>query len=156
MRFAEPGFLHHCPAADELAAAGRWLLFSAYVAHNICLPNLVLKLAPPLQTPAYVASNEALGSVFHAAATIAGGMAFDWLRTHSTDSAAEPYRSCLIILAVGLAMRSFAIVLLAAIDEPGAWTWRQIVAAERRAALSGIPQVTLASSRLAAWKRPAV
>ena len=29
---------------------GAWLLFSAYVAHNICLPNLVLKLAPPLQT----------------------------------------------------------------------------------------------------------
>ena len=60
---------------------GAWLLFSAYVAHNICLPNLVLKLAPRCETPAYVASNEALGSVFHAAATIAGGLAFDWLRT---------------------------------------------------------------------------
>lgn len=78
-----------------------------------------------------MASNEALGSVFHAAATIAGGLAFDWLRGNPADSASEPYRSCLIILAVGLAMRSFAIVLLAVIDEPGAWTWRRIIRAKR-------------------------
>lgn len=125
---------------------GAWLLFSAYVAHNICLPNLVLKLAPPLQTPAYVASNEALGSVFHAAATIAGGLAFDWLRTHSADSSVEPYRSCLIILAVGLAMRSFAIVLLAAIDEPGAWTWREIISGRRPATAVPTPPAAAARS----------
>ena len=108
---------------------GAWILFSAYVAHNICLPNLVLKLAPDVDTPAYVASNEALGSVFHAVATVAGGVIFDWLRSSSTDTAAEPYRSCLIILLAGLAMRSLAVALLAAIDEPGAWTWREILAA---------------------------
>jgi MFS family permease len=111
---------------------GAWILFAAYIAHNICLPNLVLKLAPAVETPAYVASNEALASVFHALATVAGGAAFDWLRSHSTDTAAEPYRSCLIILIVGLAMRSLAILLLAAIDEPGAWTWREIVTGRRK------------------------
>ncbi len=107
--------------------AGAWVLFSAYAAHNICLPNLVLKLAPEMELPAYVAANEALGSLFHSAATVAGGLAFDWLRAHSTDSSSEPYRSCLIILTAGLIMRSFGVVLLSAIDEPGAWTWRQIV-----------------------------
>ena len=48
--------------------AGAWVLFAAYAAHNICLPNLVLKLSPELEKPAYVASSEALGSLFHAAA----------------------------------------------------------------------------------------
>src|SRR6185295_17211429 len=43
---------------------GAWLLFSAYVAHNICLPNLVLKLAPEWEKSAYVAANESLGSLF--------------------------------------------------------------------------------------------
>jgi hypothetical protein len=103
----------------------------AYVAHNICLPNLVLKLAPDLETPAYVASNEALGSLFHAGATIAGGLLFDWLKANSSETAAEPYRSCLIILAIGLVMRSLGVGLLAAIEEPGAWTWREIFAGRR-------------------------
>ena len=110
---------------------GAWILFAAYVAHNICLPNLVLKLAPAVEVPAYVASNEALGSLFHSVATIGGGLLFDWLQAHSSDTAAEPYRSCLIVLAVGLAMRSVGIVLLATIQEPGAWTWREILAGRR-------------------------
>jgi hypothetical protein len=29
-------------------------------------------------------------------------------------------------------MRSFGVVLLAAIDEPGAWTWREILSGVRR------------------------
>lgn len=106
---------------------GAWVLFAAYIAHNICLPNLVLKLSPELQRPAYVASNEALGSVFHSVATIGGGLLFDRLRATSPDPWAEPYRSCLIILFIGLVMRSLGVVLLAAIREPGAWTWREIV-----------------------------
>ena len=106
---------------------GAWVLFAAYVAHNICLPNLVLKLAPDAERPAYIAAGDALSSLFHAAATIGGGLLYDWLRSTSGDTAAEPYRSCLIILLLGFAMRSFGIVLLAVIDEPGAWTWRQIL-----------------------------
>ena len=103
------------------------MLFGAYVAHNICLPNLTLKLSPDVERPAYVAAGEALGSLFHAAATVAGGLLFDYLRASAADSSAEPYRSCLIILALGLAMRGVGIVLLATIREPGAWTWREIV-----------------------------
>lgn len=110
---------------------GAWILYSAYIVHNICLPNLVLKLSPELERPAYLATNDALASLFHAASTIGGGLLFDWLRATSSDSAAERYRSCLIILLVGLAMRSFGVVLLAAIDEPGAWTWREILAGRR-------------------------
>jgi MFS family permease len=108
---------------------GAWVLFSAYVAHNICLPNLVLKLAPSVEKSAYIATHEALGSLFHAAATIGGGMLFDWLRATSSEPDWEPYRSCVIILAAGVVMRSLGVALLAAIIEPGAWTWRQILAA---------------------------
>jgi MFS family permease len=107
---------------------GAWVLFSAYVAHNICLPNLTLKLAPAADASAYVATSDALASLCHAAATVAGGMTYDWLRTTSSDPSHEPYRSCLILFAAGMAMRGFGVVLLAAIREPGAWTWREIVA----------------------------
>ena len=112
---------------------GAWILYSAYVVHNICLPNLVLKLSPEVERPGYFAAFDTLGSLFHAAATIGGGVLFDWLRATS----AEPYRSCLIILVVGLAMRSFAVVLLAVIDEPGAWTWREILLGREPSPLHG-------------------
>ena len=80
---------------------GAWVLFAAYIAHNICLPNLVLKLSPEVERPAYVAANEAIGSVLHSVSTIGGGLLFDYLRTHSPESAGEPLRSCLIILTLG-------------------------------------------------------
>lgn len=98
------------------------------MAHNICLPNLVLKLAPSLERPAYLATADALGSLFHAASTIGGGVLFDWLAANSPNPSWEPYRSCLIILFIGLAMRSLGVVLLTAIHEPGAWKWREIIA----------------------------
>ncbi len=111
---------------------GAWVLYSAYAAHNICLPNLVLRMSPEVERPAYFATNDALGSLFHSAATIGGGVLFDWLHANSTDPSAEPYRSCVIVLALGLAMRSFGVVLLARIEEPGAWTWRRIVGLRTR------------------------
>jgi MFS family permease len=111
--------------------AGAWLLFSAYVAHNICLPNLVLKLAPPAAVSGYVAASDALGSLCHALSTIAGGLLFDWLRGSTPSDSVEPYRSCLIVLGIGLAMRSLAVPLAAAIREPGAWTWREILRCSR-------------------------
>jgi MFS family permease len=109
--------------------AGAWLLYSAYVVHNICLPNLTLKLSPELERPAYVAASEAIGSLLHAASTIGGGILFDYLRASSPNSAAEPYRSGMIVLVIGLAMRSLAVPLLAMIREPGAWSWRGILSA---------------------------
>ncbi len=110
--------------------AGAWVLYAAYAAHNICLPNLVLKLSGELDKPAYVASNEALGSLFHATATVAGGLAFDWLRQRGPEGPAGTYRSCLMILVTAMVMRSIGVGLLAAIREPGAWTWREIVAGQ--------------------------
>jgi MFS family permease len=110
---------------------GAWILFAAYAVHNICLPNLVLKLSPELERPGYFAVIDALSSLFHAASTIGGGLLFDWLKAGG-DSAVEPYRSCLIVLVLGLLMRSLGVALLAAVDEPAAWTWREILVGRRQ------------------------
>jgi hypothetical protein len=105
---------------------GAWILFAAYAAHNICLPNLTLKLAPEGFVSPYVAAVEALGSLLHAVATIAGGLAFDWLRAISSDTESEPLRSCTILLVTGFVLRLVAVPLAATIIEPNAWTWGQI------------------------------
>jgi hypothetical protein len=112
--------------------AGAWVLFAAYVAHNICLPNLVLKLAPGVDKSAYIATSDALASLFHSAATIGGGMTYEALRAASPDPDSEPYRSCVIMLGLGALLRSFAVVLMARIDEPGAKTWHQILSRPAR------------------------
>lgn len=112
---------------------GAWVLYAAYIGHNICLPNLVLKLSPELERPGYVASNEAIGSLTHSIATIGGGLLFDYLQALSAQvTPTVTYRNCLLILVLGLVMRSFGVVLLAAIREPGAWTWREILGLRRR------------------------
>jgi MFS family permease len=110
---------------------GAWVLFAAYVAHNICLPNLTLKLSPPLERPAYVAAGEAIGSVLHAGSTIAGGLLFDYLQSSIPDSNVRLYQNCLILLGIGLAMRLLGVLLVARIREPEAWTWREIWAGKR-------------------------
>jgi hypothetical protein len=38
---------------------GAWALWSFYAGHNICLPNLALKLAPVPEKSPYVAAHEA-------------------------------------------------------------------------------------------------
>ncbi len=110
---------------------GAWALFAAYIAHNICLPNLALKLSTEIERPGYVAAAEAIASMLHAVSTVAGGLVFDYLRAESLPSSAEFYRACLIILGLGFAMRMLAVPLAAAIQEPGAWTWREIIVGRR-------------------------
>jgi MFS family permease len=123
-------FIAASDSGTKWLLVGAWVLFSAYVAHNICLPNLILKLAPDVEKSGYVASYEALGSLCNAASTVLGGLTFDWLKANSPNPAGEPYRSCLIVLCLGLVMRGLGVVLLAAIREPGAWTWREIIHAQ--------------------------
>jgi MFS family permease len=110
---------------------GAWMLFAAYVAHNICLPNLTLRLSPVMERPGYVAAGEAIGSVLHAGSTIAGGLLFDYLQAATPTGEFRLYRNCLILLGIGLAMRLMGVVLVARIREPNAWTWAEIWAGQR-------------------------
>jgi hypothetical protein len=107
------------------------MLFAAYVAHNICLPNLTLRLSPVIERPGYVAAGEAIGSVLHAGSTIGGGLLFDYLQAATPAGEFRLYRNCLILLGIGLAMRLVGVLLVTRIREPEAWTWAEIWAGQR-------------------------
>jgi MFS family permease len=124
---------------------GAWILWSAYAEHNVCLPNLALKLAPEREKSPYVAAHEALVSVCHAAATIASGFLFDWL----ADSRAmerlgitrvNPY---VVMFGLALAARLLAVPLAMAIHEPGAWRRREILRSKSMVATEQSPAATV-------------
>jgi len=100
-----------------------WACWSAYAVHNVALPNLALKFAPPEQRAGYIAAYEALGSLLHAAATIGGGVMFDWIYKPPSGSAwgfgnLGLTIACLIMLCLGVAARTLAIPLATMIREP--------------------------------------
>ncbi|HZZ28056.1 MAG TPA: MFS transporter [Pirellulales bacterium] len=108
---------------------GAWILWSFYAGHNICLPNLALKLASAREKSPYVAAHDALASFCYAGATVAGGFLFDWLNDTELLSrwgwvGSHPY---VAIFALALVLRLLAVQLAAAIVEPGAWRWREIL-----------------------------
>ena len=65
---------------------GAWTVWSAYAGLNICLTNIMLKLAPADNNAGYIASFEALGGVAYGLSTIAGGVLLDRLRGLSFQS----------------------------------------------------------------------
>jgi hypothetical protein len=97
-------------------------LWSAYVAHNICLPNLVLRMAPDASRSGYLAATDAVGSFFHAAATIAGGYLYDALGEHESLLASYGWRldPFATLFVLGIAMRLLAVPLAASIQERAA------------------------------------
>jgi hypothetical protein len=115
--------------------AGAWVLWSFYAGHNICLPNLAIKLAPVQEKSPYVAANEAVASVCHALVTVAGGFLFDWLNgpeamTRLGIVVINPY---VAIFGLALLLRLLAVPLAMASVEPGAWKWRDILGRNRTA-----------------------
>lgn len=81
----------------------------------------MLKLAPPDKSP-YVAAHEALAGIFHAIATVLGGLLFDWLKASSAISG-SPLSGIDYFAAmfwIGLVMRGFAIVLMGRVEEDAA------------------------------------
>lgn len=130
-------FLLATPSAPYWIA-GAWIAWSAYAGLNICLPNLMLKLAgtrgdePDLEHSgaahggAYIAAYFALTSVFYAASTVAGGVLFDRLNAgwSPATGGTAAYR---LAFGVALIARALAIGLAALLIEPGARRWREIL-----------------------------
>jgi MFS family permease len=56
---------------------GAWVVWIAYAGLNVCLPNLMLKIAPGETKAAYIASFHAIGGLCVAASTLLGGILFD-------------------------------------------------------------------------------
>lgn len=93
-----------------------WVCWSFYAVHNVALPNLALMFAPPEERAGYIAAYEALGGLLHAAATIGGGMLFDWAQTTALSMSLQS--ACAAMLALGIVARALAIPLAALIREP--------------------------------------
>ncbi len=56
---------------------GAWVVWIAYAGLNVCLPNLMLKLAPGEEKEAYIASFYAISGLCIAGSTLLGGTLFD-------------------------------------------------------------------------------
>jgi MFS family permease len=56
---------------------GAWVVWIAYAGLNVCLPNLMLKLAPGEEKEAYIASFYAISGLCIAGSTLLGGVLFD-------------------------------------------------------------------------------
>ncbi len=111
---------------------GAWLVWSAYAGLNICLPNLMLKLAPlgdrAGANAGYIAAYFAVTNLVYAASTVAGGYLFDYFRDHPPLVFGH-YRLTHFDLFFWLAwiLRSTAVLWLLLLVEPGAYAWRQIL-----------------------------
>ncbi len=122
------------PAWCRWLLLGAWVLWSAYAGHNLCLPNLALKLAPVAERPEYIAVHEALGGLLHGAAVVAGGYLFDLLAPSGAGAAtaSATMSACRTMLVAGLAMRLAAATVATRIREPGAAVARHRVRAYPR------------------------
>ncbi len=120
------------PAWSRWLLLGAYVLWSAYAGHNICLPNLALKLADDAERAPFVAAHEAIGSVAHAGATVFGGWLWDRL-AGSQGSVFGSYglSAAGIIFLIGFVLRLAAVALAARIREPGSWRWSSIMRGRR-------------------------
>jgi MFS family permease len=71
-------FLYASPAAPWWIL-GVYVCWLAYAGHDVTLPNLMLGLSPPGETPTYAAAWFAWTQLAYALSTLAGGVLFDWL-----------------------------------------------------------------------------
>jgi MFS family permease len=121
---------------------GAYVLWSAYAGHNICLPNLALKLADAEQRAPFVAAHEAIGSLAHAGATVFGGWLWDRLGGASVGVNAAPgfdfhgLSAAAFIFMTGFALRLAAVALAAGIREPGSRRWVDVIRG-RKAVVAG-------------------
>ncbi len=109
--------------------AGAWVAWSAYAGLNICLTNIMLKLAPPQSNASYIASFEALGGVAYGLSTLAGGVLLDRLRDahfHVALAGVELDHFAILFL-VGAVTRALGVFWLARVPEPGAKSWREML-----------------------------
>jgi len=108
---------------------GAWIAYVAYAGTNICLPNLMLKLAPPDNAP-YIAVAETISGLAYGVSAIAGGLLFDALAQRGSTVTLGPVvlDHFGLLFVFGALTRALGIVWLVRIREPGARSWREIFA----------------------------
>jgi MFS family permease len=121
-----------------IAVAPLWLLFAtpaapwwilgayacwlAYAGHDVALPNLMLGLSRPGETPAYAAAWFAWTQLAYAVSTLTGGLLLDWLSAHMAPIAlgGRPVDHYAALLAASWLLKWLAIPLAQRIPEPQA------------------------------------
>jgi MFS family permease len=121
--FASPG-----PAWRVWLPIGAYICWSAYAGHNVCLPNLALKLAPDEHRAAYLAAHEAVGAVAYAMASgISGFLAIRTVEYAEAVWQLHGAASYAPIFLAGLALRLAGVVFAAKIREPASRSWGDIL-----------------------------
>lgn len=112
---------------------GAYLAWSAYVGLNVCLPNLMLKLAPQAGSN-YVAAYFALSGLCYAASTLASGWLFDAVKSMpAVEIGPLALDHFALLFLAGWFTRTLGVFILATLREPSAWTWREILMRRERA-----------------------
>lgn len=101
--------------------AGAYAAWAFFAGHNVCVPNLALRLAAPSERASYVAAYFAVTSVFHATATVAGGILWDWMAAWpGATPGSRPLPAAQYVVWLFVAawlLRSLAVLPLARLEE---------------------------------------
>jgi len=112
--------------------AGAFAAWTAYAALNVCLPGLMLKLAPGEDNAPHIAFYYGITGLLYGVSTIAGGELFDALSEAGAWTlgplVVDHYA---LLFFIGWLTRTAAIFWLWRIVEPGAWTRREWLSARR-------------------------
>lgn len=125
-----PLFFLAASAEQRWWVAGAYVVWIAYAGLNVCLPNLMLKLAPGGDSPSYIAAYFAVSGLFYGVSTVGGGVLLDWLGGLERPLAVGPWSldRYELMFGLGAAARAVGVLLLLGVVEPGAWSWRRILA----------------------------
>jgi MFS family permease len=105
---------------------GAWTLWIAYAGMNVCLPNLMLKLAPRESNASYIAAFETTRGLCFAASAIFGGLVLDEFKTwHGSLLAGFGFSFFACIFIIGWIVRSLGAILLLWVVEPSVATSKQ-------------------------------
>ena len=114
--------------------AGAWIFWVAYVGLNVCIPNLMLKLAPGENTSPHISAFYAIKGLFFGLSTILGGWLFGVLEQNIGAISFSPLVSSHydLLFLVGFVLRAVAVVFLLRIVEPGARGLWELVFTRRK------------------------
>jgi MFS family permease len=122
-----PFFFLLATPAQPYWLIGTYVVWSAFVGLNVCLPNLMFRLAPAGQIARYTAIYFGLTGLMFGLSTLGAGWLLDHLGNQSFRIGLGSFGKFQVLFAAGWLMRLASVPLIARLREPEAWTWRQIM-----------------------------
>jgi MFS family permease len=126
--------------------AGAFVVWSAYVGLNVCLPNLTLKLTRDGNYAAYAAAYFALSGLAYGVGTLLGGWLVDLFAYDTFYVGRWRFDQYQYLFYIGWMTRLIGLLFIFGIDEPGAWSWRRIL--RRGGTTLGAAEPTISTTKL--------